>query len=663
MPVIGGVLAGVAIAAIAVVVARGRTPRGRLSLSGERDTVWMATAGIAATGVALALDRPIVGVAIATGAAFATAWVTQKRLGGSTFVVALGGGALAGFSLVSLWPIGVAAGVAVAVAVAVLTREKLELVVPGRLLRVRRKWRGGVLGSLIAIVVGLLASVPHTASGLLLCALAAAVLLAYAFAVELGGSARWMVVLAGAALLLGPTLIALDADHPFVDYALAALTLAVSFVFAVELISEVTGPFDLPSTDLRHPFGGSAIEWAWVGAVTPTTATVTARVRAELDVDNIGVEPDGSWAVEYRGARGDLARFTLTGLTPASPCVLRLPAVGGAATAEIRFTTFPVAPTEVCIAVGSCASTGSRAGVFDRIAESSPKPAVFLHLGDLHYENIRSSDPAAFHAAYDTVFASAPQARLFGSLPIAHVWDDHDFGPNNSDSGSPSLRAAQTAYREVEPHYDLPAPGTELGPGPVYQRFTIGPVLVVLTDTRSERSPAAIGTKRRSARRIMSERQQEWLVDQVRSARADPDCELVVWACSTPWIGRGKDQDIWEGFEAQRRALFDQLRPIGMPLVFAAGDAHMIGIDDGTNTAPDETDRGFPVLAAASLDRRSSVKGKGGYTVGPTKGFGQFGTIRVRTTPELTVTLAVHDRDGAVQALVVDPVTWTSGVR
>ena len=75
-----------------------------------------------------------------------------------------------------------------------------------------------------------------------------------------------------------------------------------------------------------------------------------------------------------------------------------------------------------------------------------------------------------------------------------------------------------------------------------------------------------------------------------------------------------------------------------------SGDAHMVAIDDGTNSGygPDGSP-GFPVLHAAALDRPGSVKG-GPYSHGAFPGGGQFGRIEIRDDggPTIDVRLSGH---------------------
>jgi hypothetical protein len=75
-----------------------------------------------------------------------------------------------------------------------------------------------------------------------------------------------------------------------------------------------------------------------------------------------------------------------------------------------------------------------------------------------------------------------------------------------------------------------------------------------------------------------------------------------------------------------------------------SGDAHMVAIDDGTNSdfttdgAP-----GFPVIHAAALDRPGAVKG-GPYSHGTVTGGGHFGVLAVDDRGDSTVTVTISGR-------------------
>ena len=80
-----------------------------------------------------------------------------------------------------------------------------------------------------------------------------------------------------------------------------------------------------------------------------------------------------------------------------------------------------------------------------------------------------------------------------------------------------------------------------------------------------------------------------------------------------------------------------------------SGDAHMVALDDGTNTDYSTADAGgFPLLHAAALDRPGGTKG-GPYSSGTFPGGGQFGEVEVRD-------------DGATMTVVLRGLTWEGDV-
>jgi energy-coupling factor transporter ATP-binding protein EcfA2 len=260
---------------------------------------------------------------------------------------------------------------------------------------------------------------------------------------------------------------------------------------------------------------------------------------------------------------------------------------------------------------------------------------IGLHLGDLHYSDVASTDPADHRAVMRRFLMSPGPAALARTVPMAYVWDDHDYGPNDGDSSSPSRSAVRSNYRDLVPHYQLAVPDE----GPINQAFTIGRVRFVVTDSRSERTDDT----------MLGERQLAWLLEEL--ATASRTHGLVVWGNSVPWIGESTPGgDSWNGYAEERQVIADALAEAGVDnLIMISGDAHMVAIDDGSNT--DYSTRqvgGFPLLQAGALDRRGSVKG-GPYSSGTFPGGGRFGTLEVVDNGiEIAVTLAGRSWDGDV---------------
>lgn len=374
-----------------------------------------------------------------------------------------------------------------------------------------------------------------------------------------------------------------------------------------------------------------SVQWVWSGAVTPAGARVKARVTGDtvpvLQLSG-GADAERSVAPAARlpaGAGEWVLDYVLSGLRPDTRYTYTVAGTSG------RFRTFPAGPASFTVALGSCAQTGSSHPVFETIARH--EPLLFLHNGDFHYENIAVDDVRVFRTAYGRALTSVTQSALHRSTAVNYMWDDHDFGPNNSDRTSPSRAASRAAYREMVPHYPLADEAA------IYHAFTIGRVRFIVSDTRSERDPP--GVPEGPARTMLGAKQKAWLKHELLAAR--DTAALIVWVNSVPWIGRdtgSENEDRWTGFTTERAEIAAFLEQHDIRnLCVLSGDAHMLAIDDGSNNRYGPAGRPlFPVFHAAALDRKGSVKG-GPYSHGAFGGPGQFGLMRVHDDggPELRV--------------------------
>jgi alkaline phosphatase D len=368
-----------------------------------------------------------------------------------------------------------------------------------------------------------------------------------------------------------------------------------------------------------------SITGVWMGGATAQGVTVKVLTAAPNVPVTLSMPASATPALEQTvpADTDGLATFVLTGLAPRTRYRYAISAPGEPAI-DGSFRTFADGPFSFRVVYASCAATGSTSPVFTAMRQVQPD--LFLHMGDLHYENIRRNDVLRFRQAYMKVLASPTQSALFRAVPFAYTWDDHDYGPNNSDRSSPSRPAALRAYRKFIPHYPL----AEAENGPVHQAFTVGRVRFILTDARSERSPERLPEADRT---MLGASQVAWLERELEAAKAAP---LVVLINTVPWITKRKEStsDGWAKYARERRHIADLIVRHGLTrkLVMLSGDAHMLAMDDGTHsqysTLPDAPARGFVIAHAAPMDRRATKKG-GPYSHPEVAKNGQFGVMEV----------------------------------
>lgn len=379
---------------------------------------------------------------------------------------------------------------------------------------------------------------------------------------------------------------------------------------------------------------------AVVGAVTSTTARVTAKVDtgpvriatstssdlssptyhgpesvdadgvATVDVTGLTADTRYWWAVEDNGTLDTgVSGQLLTDPTPGQPASFTV-ALGGDA---------GLTPDYPGIA-GDAPDRLSNHPVHDTIRQRAVAGdwRRFVHLGDICYYDLGSGNhglsasatAAQYRTMWDDILAQPTQAALYRDVPLVYVWDDHDFGPNNSDSTAVGRDNACTVYRERVPSYDLPAGA---GANPVYHSFTIGRVLFVVSDTRADRVTGST---------MLGSEQISWLT----TVLSGSDAELLVWLMPTPWIGQSSDT--WAGYTAERAALIDVLNTYGWldRMCMVSADKHVLALESGAGG--NEAFGGFPIMLCASLDATPGTVTEQ-YDLGMLPGRNQYGTLDV----------------------------------
>jgi hypothetical protein len=440
--------------------------------------------------------------------------------------------------------------------------------------------------------------------------------------------------------------------HLVALFGVTLLLVGVVWVGADRVYSSYFGPAHPASTQPSLP--DSLVEWAWAGGTTSTETTVVAKLRDDHQQVRVLVSdrPDLASPQASEPAVADneghrVVRATFDELRPDTEYFYALEADGeidSIRTGSVR--TFPEGPSSFTIAFGACARTGSNGAVFDAIR--GEQPLAYLVLGDMHYANIASNNESLFRDALDRTLSATSQSALYRSTSASYVWDDHDYAANDANETAPTRPAAEAVYRQYVPHHALAGDATS---GPIHQAFTIGRVRFILTDTRSTRTPQTATDD--DEKFMMGPDQERWFVDELRAAR-DRD-GVVVWVNPVPWIAAPSvGGDSWSGYTTQRARLADEVAALGMTdrLVMLSGDAHMVALDDGTNSDYSSAEAGgFPVLHGAALDRPGGVKG-GPYSDGEFPGPGQFGLVRFTDSGADTVTVTLVGRTWDGRTLV-----------
>ncbi|WP_185217514.1 alkaline phosphatase D family protein [Sphingobacterium mizutaii] len=302
-----------------------------------------------------------------------------------------------------------------------------------------------------------------------------------------------------------------------------------------------------------------------------------------------------------------VAKHRLTGLTPNTQYYAKV-LIDDVEVDDIKFKTFPTegTPASFKFVAGSCNYTASNTETWDEIRKE--QPLFWAHLGDWHYEDITINNIQLFRDAFAQ---SAKQPRfkaLNNNVPLCYIWDDHDYGDNNSDKNSPSKEASTAFYLENIPHYDfLNNPNANALTDSIGQSWIVGRVLFIMTDLRSQRDSFLIDDYDPN-KKMMGDVQKAWFKNTLLNAKNNDNIGLICWLNPTSWTGEdldgyswdfGSSGEHWTAYKAERTELWNWMNDNDITNMFIInGDTHQIAVDDGRNAI-------FDTMYPTTLDFKS----------------------------------------------------------
>ena len=140
------------------------------------------------------------------------------------------------------------------------------------------------------------------------------------------------------------------------------------------------------------------------------------------------------------------------------------------------------------------------------------KPDLFILMGDNIYSN--STEPEKQRRMYLEYRADPHFRALAATVPIYAIWDDHDYGKNNSDRTQPGKERSLKTFNEV---WANPPSQARVSPG-IWTRFSIGEAEFFLLDVRYHRSPNK--DLDGPEKTMLGPEQLEWLVQSLHESTA-----------------------------------------------------------------------------------------------------------------------------------------------
>lgn len=309
-----------------------------------------------------------------------------------------------------------------------------------------------------------------------------------------------------------------------------------------------------------------------VGEVTSNSASLWLFAPDQAKC-TVRCFPNGADAVVVEGiftsvekpagkADGKPAKVTLTGLQPDTQYGFSVaidgvqdPALNG----SFRTQPAPNTPNKFRMVLTSCMRFDQPQGSWNLVL--AEKPHLHLIVGDTHYAD--TTEPSTQWGHHLRQRRLPEFAKVLRNVPTYSMWDDHDYGPNDSDRTAKGKERSLLGWQQF---WANPATGTKETPGAFY-KFSWGEVDFFMVDGRYHRSPdKAVDDEKK---RMLGDAQFNWLLTGLKASKAK---FKVIASGST--LDHSK-ADGWKIYTFSRHRLFDAIKTNKIPgVVYMSGDIH-----------------------------------------------------------------------------------------
>jgi alkaline phosphatase D len=358
--------------------------------------------------------------------------------------------------------------------------------------------------------------------------------------------------------------------------ALAVLLLAVPFVPACAWQDAGDPSGCLSSGPMLGPAEMTQTT-VWLQTHRPCRAQV--RFWREGKPETARVSP----SVETTDSGDHIARFELSGLEPGSryEYEIYLDGFRFSPPAPLSFQTqamwrYRTDPPPFRAAIGSCAYIND--APYDRPGEpyggdyrifraiAAAKPDFMVWLGDdIYYRAADSTTERNMRYRWAHDRALPELQPLLGTVHQYAIWDDHDFGENDSDR---TFRHKAASLRVFQDYWANPTYGIPEAPG-VFTRFEWAGVEFFLLDGRYHRSPDDLPPG--PDKRMYGREQLQWLKESLAGSHAP---FKIVAGGSQFWNPLNSFESLGL-YPAEQKELYDFIRTARIEgVVFISGDRH-----------------------------------------------------------------------------------------
>ena len=328
--------------------------------------------------------------------------------------------------------------------------------------------------------------------------------------------------------------------------------LLLPFSFA-QAIPEIAGPItgDVRANEVT----------LWMYAPPKSKCTFSYRAEGSSKKNN---KMGKLTALSNQAAKvpGQIFKSTMKGLVPDTRYHYQV-SINGKADPKWKgsFKTAPLAgtPTAFRLAITSCMKIGRPQGSWNILLEEQPD--LHLTVGDTHYAD--TTNPTVQLEHHLTYRREKEFAKVLQQVPTYAIWDDHDFGPNDSDGTAKGKEFSLAGWKQAWPN---PPSGTSDTPGAFF-KFSRGDVDFFVVDGRYHRSPSR--SLDDDKKRMLGDAQFAWLLEGLKNSKA----KFKIIASGS--VLDHSKSDGWRIFSFSRHRLFDAIKKHRISgVMYIGGDIH-----------------------------------------------------------------------------------------
>lgn len=287
------------------------------------------------------------------------------------------------------------------------------------------------------------------------------------------------------------------------------------------------------------------------------------------------------------------------------------------------------------IAFGSCNNSGALdQPMWQAVLQS--KPDLWAWIGDAIYAD--TTNIGLMRSYYQQQRKRPEYQALLRRVPVIGVWDDHDYGANNSGKEYPARVQSQQAFLDF---IGEPGDSPRRSRAGIYTSYNYGNddqrLKIILLDTRYHRDRPGPGAD------LLGAEQWRWLEAEL----AEPETDLVLLVSSIAVLPR--EVENWGGFPAAASRLRQLILKNAAPIVLLSGDIHLAELSKA-----EAAGLRWPLyeLTSSGLTHTTSATPgfRNPYRVGKLFTRLNFGLVNIRWGDStIDVTLEIRDIDNKVQ--------------